>query len=52
MIDGIDATVVKQITDAGNKIFQAPGMNINYMAYNTTKLLSMMPRSEQPFPGH
>lgn len=37
MIDGIDATVVKQITDAGNKIFQAPGMNINYMAYNTSK---------------
>lgn len=37
MIDGIDATVVKQITDAGNKVFQAPGMNINYMAYNTSK---------------
>lgn len=37
IIDGIDATVVKQITDAGNKIFQAPGMNINYLAYNTSK---------------
>lgn len=37
MIDGIDATVVKQITDAGNQVFQAPGMNINYMAYNTSK---------------
>ncbi|GAB6153891.1 ABC transporter substrate-binding protein [Desulfosporosinus burensis] len=37
MIDGIDATVVKQITDAGNKIFQAPGMNVNYMAYNTSR---------------
>ena len=37
MIDGIDATVVKQITDAGDKIFQAPGMNINYMAYNTSR---------------
>ncbi|MGI6450013.1 MAG: ABC transporter substrate-binding protein [Desulfitobacteriia bacterium] len=37
MIDGIDATVVKQITDAGNKVFQAPGMNINYLAYNTSK---------------
>lgn len=37
MIDGIDAMVVKQITDAGNKIFQAPGMNVNYMAYNTSK---------------
>lgn len=37
IVDGIDATVVKQITDAQNKIFQAPGMNINYMAYNTSK---------------
>lgn len=37
VIDGIDATVVKQITDAGNKIYQAPGMNINYMAYNTSR---------------
>lgn len=37
MIDGIDATVIKQITDAGDKIFQAPGMNINYMAYNTSR---------------
>ncbi|MGE4274013.1 MAG: ABC transporter substrate-binding protein [Desulfitobacterium sp.] len=37
MIDGIDATVVDQITGAGNKVFQAPGMNINYLAYNTSK---------------
>lgn len=37
MIDGIDATVVSQIQSAGNKIYEAPGMNINYMAYNTTK---------------
>lgn len=37
VIDGIDATVVKQITGAGNKIFKAPGMNINYMAYNTSR---------------
>lgn len=37
IIDGMDATVVKQITDAGNKIFQAPGMNVNYMAYNTSR---------------
>lgn len=37
IIDGIDATVVKQIEDSGNKIYEAPGMNINYMAYNTTK---------------
>lgn len=37
MIDGIDATVVNEITEAGNEIFQAPGMNVNYMAYNTSK---------------
>ena len=37
IIDGIDATVVKQVESSGNKIYQAPGMNINYMAYNTTK---------------
>ena len=37
IIDGIDVTVVDQITNAGNKIFQAAGMNINYMAYNTTR---------------
>ena len=36
MIDGIDATVVDQITGAGNELFEAEGMNINYMAYNTT----------------
>ncbi len=35
MIDGIDATVVDTITEGGNKLFEAPGMNINYMAYNT-----------------
>jgi peptide/nickel transport system substrate-binding protein len=37
MIDGIDATVVDQITNSGNEIFKAGGMNINYMAYNTSK---------------
>ncbi|XOQ47372.1 MAG: Heme-binding protein A [Eubacteriales bacterium] len=37
IIDGIDATVVSQIESAGNKIYEAPGMNINYLAYNTTK---------------
>lgn len=37
IIDGIDATVVNQIKNAGNKIYQAPGMNVNYMAYNVTK---------------
>ncbi len=36
MIDGIDATVVNTITQGGNKLFEAPGMNVNYMAYNTT----------------
>lgn len=36
IIDGIDATVVDQITKAGKKIDQPDGMNINYMAYNTT----------------
>lgn len=39
MIDGIDATVVDQITGAGNELFEAEGMNINYMAYNTTSPL-------------
>lgn len=37
MIDGIDSTVVDQIKNAGNKLFEAEGMNINYLAYNTTK---------------
>lgn len=36
MIDGIDATVVDTITQGGNKLFEAAGMNVNYMAYNTT----------------
>lgn len=35
-IDGIDSTVVDQITSAGDKLFTSEGMNINYMAYNTT----------------
>ncbi len=37
IIDGIDATVVQQIKDANNNIYEAQGMNINYMAFNTTK---------------
>ena len=37
IIDGIDATVVQQIKDANNSIYEAQGMNINYMAFNTTK---------------
>ncbi|MDY0339781.1 MAG: ABC transporter substrate-binding protein [Coriobacteriia bacterium] len=36
MIDGIDATVVDQITEGGGELFEAAGMNISYMAYNTT----------------
>lgn len=35
-IDGIDSTVVDKITSAGDKLFNADGMNINYMAYNVT----------------
>ena len=37
IIDGIDATVVDQIKSGGGEIYQAPGMNINYLACNTTK---------------
>lgn len=37
MIDGIDATVVSQIKGAGNKLYEAKGMTINYMAYNTSR---------------
>lgn len=41
MIDGIDASVVKTITDAGNKLFQEDGMNINYLAFrNDTGVFS------------
>ena len=36
MIDGIDATVVDKIKQGGNKLYEAPGMNVNYMAFNTT----------------
>ena len=36
MIDGIDATVVDKIKEGGNELFEAPGMNVNYMAFNTT----------------
>jgi len=36
MIDGIDATVVDKIKSGGDKLFEAAGMNVNYMAYNTT----------------
>ena len=37
MIDGIDSTGVEQIKADGNEIFNVSGMNINYMAYNTTR---------------
>ncbi|MHB1341362.1 MAG: ABC transporter substrate-binding protein [Coriobacteriia bacterium] len=36
MIDGIDATVVDQVAEGGDELFEAAGMNVNYMAYNTT----------------
>ena len=36
MIDGIDATVVDKVKEGGNKLYEAPGMNVNYMAFNTT----------------
>jgi peptide/nickel transport system substrate-binding protein len=36
MIDGIDATVVKQLQDGKMTVDQPDGMNINYMAYNVT----------------
>ncbi|MBW7572896.1 ABC transporter substrate-binding protein [Caproiciproducens faecalis] len=37
IIDGIDHTVVDQVTSAGNQIIKSPGMNINYMAYNCSR---------------
>lgn len=33
IIDGIDASVVPTITDAGYELFEEDGMNINYMAF-------------------
>jgi peptide/nickel transport system substrate-binding protein len=36
MIDGIDATVVDKVKEGGNKLYEAAGMNVNYMAFNTT----------------
>jgi peptide/nickel transport system substrate-binding protein len=36
MIDGIDATVVEKVKEGGNQLYEAPGMNVNYMAFNTT----------------
>ncbi len=37
IIDGIDATVVDEITNGGNSVFSEDGMNINYMAFNCTE---------------
>ena len=37
MIDGIDSTGVEQIKADGNELYNVSGMNINYMAYNTTR---------------
>ena len=39
IITGIDEAVVDQIESNGNKISQADGMNINYMAFNCTSEL-------------
>ncbi|MCR4434320.1 MAG: ABC transporter substrate-binding protein [Clostridiales bacterium] len=49
MIDGIDATVVDQITKAGNVVDQPDGMNINYMAYNTTSPIFSKPENRKAF---
>ncbi len=49
MIDGIDATVVNQIESAGNKLDQPDGMNINYMAYNTTTPTFSKPEIRKAF---
>ncbi len=45
MIDGIDATVVDTITEGGSELFEAAGMNINYMAYNTTTSMFAKPEA-------
>ena len=37
IIDGIDSTGVDQIKADGNVLYNVPGMNINYMAYNVTR---------------
>ncbi|WP_122644163.1 ABC transporter substrate-binding protein [Luxibacter massiliensis] len=37
IIDGIDATVVDQITEAGNNVQTDEAMMTNYMAFNTTE---------------
>ncbi|MDT8715873.1 ABC transporter substrate-binding protein [Clostridium sp. 19966] len=37
IIDGIDASDIKKLEDNKLKIFNEPGMNINYMAFNTSR---------------
>ena len=49
MIDGIDATVVDTITGAGNELFEEAGMNVNYMAYNTTRSIFADPAARRAF---
>ena len=49
MIDGIDTTVVDQIKQAGNTVDQPDGMNINYMAYNTTSKIFSDPKIRKAF---
>ncbi len=47
MIDGIDATVVDKVKEGGNKLYEAPGMNVNYMAFNTTTPLFKNPEARK-----
>lgn len=49
IIDGIDSTVVDQITSGGDKLFTSEGMNINYMAYNTTSEKFKNPEARKAF---
>lgn len=49
IIDGIDSTVVDQITSAGYKLYSADGMNINYMAYNTQSEIFKNPEARKAF---
>jgi peptide/nickel transport system substrate-binding protein len=45
MIDGIDATVVDTIKTGGSELYEAAGMNVNYMAYNTTTSMFSTPEA-------
>lgn len=49
IIDGLDASVVKTVTDAGNKLFQKDGMNINYLAFRTDSGVFTNPDARRAF---